>query len=217
MNDEKITISMDEVERATPVPGTPPPPIISPGYTSPESESAGKPKRTGLRVGIGIAVVAVLCLAGIGIAAGVMARNGDKSSNQDRTSVRTVDDIRRELIADTQRELDNPFSPLRKRIEDAHLTVDVTSAEVKRCDISTLDGSNRAGNDDSNVSIVQLLLRFYWTGILDSGYTDLKIVHDAVNDRTESAIDYTTATLNLEDPNFWFGVGALIGECLFDE
>ncbi len=219
MNDEKITISMDEVDRATPVPGSSPPPFFTSAYTPPESEPAEKPKRTGLKIGIAIAAVAVLAAAGIGVAA-IATSNGrgkrqiESTGSTPSAPVRTIDDVRREIIADVERDLANPSAPLRKRIENAHMTVDVTSTKVVRCDISTRDGSNRAGRDDSNVSMVELLIRFNWTGFLDSGYTDLKITHDAVNDRTEAVIDYTTAMLNLEDKELWTDVGFILGACL---
>ncbi len=216
MNEDKITISMDEVDRATPVPGSTPAPFFTPRPVSFEPDRSPR-KRTGLKVGIVIAVVAVLVIVGIGIAAAILS--GDERSNGQvgknpppaPPPVRTVDDIRQELIAEAESECGKPSSPLRQRVEQAHQTVTVTSVKVVRCEISTRDGSNSAGDNDSNVSAIEVLLRFYWEGFIDNGYTDLKITHDAVNDRTECVMDYTTAAINLEDPDFWFDLGLFIG------
>jgi len=217
MRDDKITISMDEVNHATPVPGSTPPPIFTSGYVPPESDQDAKPKRTGLFVGIGIASVALLCTTGIGIMAIV---DGDKASGQDSQIIfsskeRAVSDYRAEAIRDVEAELSEPDSKLKKRIEDAHLTVTVKSTKVVRCDVTTVDGTDRAGKDDSNIDKVSLLIRFYWEGIVDTGYTDLRLEYDVKNDRLiKSEIDYTTALVNAEDPSFWHGVGAIIGSML---
>lgn len=204
MSDDKITISMDEVNHATPVPGSTPPPIFTSGYVPPESDQDAKPKRTGLFVGIGIAAVGLLCITGIGVMAIVGGDNG-----------RTVADYRAETMRDVEAELSKPDSKLKKRIEDAHLTVTVKSTRVVRCDVTTVDGSDRAGKDDSNIARVSLLIRFNWEGVIDRGYTDLQIVYDVRNDRLEkSEIDHTTALVNVEDPTFWWDVGATVDALL---
>lgn len=204
MSDDKITISMDEVNHATPVPGLTPPPIFTSGYVPPESDQDAKPKRTGLFVGIGIAAVGLLCITGIGVMAIVGGDNG-----------RTVADYRAETMRDVEAELSKPDSKLKKRIEDAHLTVTVKSTRVVRCDVTTVDGTDRAGKDDSNIDKVSLLIRFNWEGIVDTGYTDLRLEYDVKNDRPiKSEIDNTTALVNAEDPSFWYGVGAIIGSML---
>ena len=217
MSGDKITISLDEVNRATPVPGSTPPPILTSGYVPPESDQEGKPSRTGLFIGIGIAAVGLLCITGIGVMAIV---GGDNGSEQDShkifsSKVRTVADYRAETMRDVEAELSKPDSKLKKRIEDAHLTVTVKSTSVVRCDVTTVDGSDRVGKDDSNIAKVSLLIRFNWEGIIDRGYTDLQIVYDVRNDRLEkSEIDHTTALVNVEDPTFWYGVGTIISSLL---
>ena len=111
--------------------------------------------------------------------------------------------------------MSKPDSKLKKRIEDAHLTVTVKSARVVRCDVTTVDGTDRVGKDDSNIDKVSLLIRFTWEGIVDKGYTDLRLEYDVKNDRLiKSEIDHTTALVNAEDPSFWYGVGAIIGSML---
>ena len=206
MSEDKITISMDEVNRATPVPGTAVPPIFTSGYVPPESDQDAKPKRTGLFVGIGIAAVALLCITGIG----VMAFVGEKGARE-----RTVSDYRSEVMRDINAELSKPDSKLKKRIEDAHLTVTVKSTSIVRCDVTTKDGSDKAGKDDSNIDKVSMLIRFKWKGIIDTGFTDLLLEYDVGNDRLlKSEIDNTTALVNAEDPSFWWDVGATVGALL---
>ena len=128
---------------------------------------------------------------------------------------RNVSDYKAEIIKNINDELSKPDSRLKKRIEDAHLTVTVTSSRIVRCDVATVDGTERAGKDDSNIAEVSLLIRFNWKGKIDTGYTDLRIVRDIQNDRLlKSEIEYTTALINTEDPELWSAVGALIGAAL---
>ena len=124
---------------------------------------------------------------------------------------RTVSDYRAETIRSFEQGLSKPDSRYRKRIEDAHLTVTVKSAEIVRCDVTTIDGSDKAGTDDSNIDRVSMLIRFNWQGIVDAGYTDIRYEYDVKNRRVlKSEIEYTTALVNAEDPSFWWGVGELL-------
>lgn len=208
MSDDKISISMDEVNRATPVPGAAPQTTAIPGCVPPESSRADKPDRTGLFVGLGIAAVALISILAIGVAAII-------TDGISRTREKTVADYRVETIKEVEEELAKPGSALKKRIEAAHMTVDVTSTRIVRCDVTTIDGSDRAGQDDSNIDKVSMLIRFNWQGIIDSGYTDLRVEYDAKNDRLlKSEIEYTTALVNAEDPAFWWDVGFILGSCL---
>ena len=210
MNDDKITISMEEVNRATPVPGMPAPQVFTSEYVPPdEPDRPLKLRRTGLFVGLGIAVVALLCITGIG----VMAYVG--GNGMFPRGARTVSDYRDGQIRRIEAELAKPDSKLRKRIEDAHLTVTVKSTRVVQCDVTTVDGSDKAGTGDSNIDKVSMLIRFNWEGVLDSGYSDLRLEYDVRNDRMlKSEIEYTTAIVNAEDPAFWREVGAVIGSML---
>lgn len=119
---------------------------------------------------------------------------------------KTVADFRSELVRKFNGELASPGSPLRKRIERAHGTVTVKSAHVVRCDLATFDGSNRAGENGENIRGCNILLRFEWEGVIDKGYTDLRAIYDGANDRWHAEIDYTTAAINFEDPEFWGSV-----------
>ena len=222
MNNDKITVTDAEVKEATPVPGTAVPPIFGTppsGYVTPESDQGVKPKRIGLFIGIGIAVIALLCITGIGVMAIVGGNNG---SGQDLPKIfpskeRTVSDYRAETMREIKTELGKPDSKLKKRIENAHIpSVTVESTEVIRCDVTTVDGSEKAGEADSNIDKVSMLIRFHWKGEILTGYTDLKIVYDVQNKRPiESKIDYTTDPIPTgEDFDAWFDIGAAIGHLL---
>ncbi len=209
MNDSKITISMDDVNRATPIPGATPPLFFTPGYTPPESDREVKPRRTGLWIGIGIAVVALLLMAVIGVMALGGGRGGSSSGN-----MRTVSDYRAEAMSEIRTELRKPDSAWKKRIENAHIpSVTVESTEIIRCNVTTIDGSEKAGEADSNIDKVSMLIRFHWKGEILTEYTDLKIVYDVQNKRTiESKIDYTTDPIPTgEDFDAWYDIGAAIG------
>ena len=205
MGEEKITISMDEVNCATPVPGGSQPSGFTGGYVPPESTQEPKPPRTGLFIGIAVAVMALLCIAGVGIMA--LAGNVDG---------RTVDDFKAEIARQIDEDLSKPDSALKKFVEDAHLTVTVKSARIVRCDVTTVNGSESAGKDNANIDKVSMLVRFEWEGIVDKdGYTDLRIVYDARNDRlVKSEIEHTTALINVKDPKLWYGIGELLGATL---
>ena len=127
----------------------------------------------------------------------------------------TVDEARRELMADINSDLEKPDSNLIKYVEGAHLTVTVKSTSIVRCDIETIDGSNRVGRNEENIKFITLLIRFNWEGVFDKGYTDVIMEYDAVNKRVvNSGIDYTTALVNTEDTDFWVGLGVLVGSLL---
>ena len=220
MSDDKITISMDEVNRANPVPGAPPSPFFTPSYEPPESGEEAGPRRIGLFIGLGIAAMALLCITIIGGIAFIGGRDGDERGTYSKVwaKERTVADFRKKLVNEFDAELAKPNSTLRKRIENAHVTVKVTSTEIVRCDVATVDGTERAGRNDDNIDKVSLLVRFNWKGLVDTGFTDLRIVHDFQNRRTlKSEIEYTTALVNAEDPEFWWNVGAIIGTALMSE
>lgn len=137
---------------------------------------------------------------------------GTCTSDSDRM---TVNQARRELMAEINSDLENPDSQIIKYVEGAHLTVKVKSTSIVRCDIETIDGSDRVGRNGENIKFITLLIRFNWEGVFDKGYTDVKLAYDAVNDRVlEAGIDYTTAMINLEDTDFWIGLGVLVGSLL---
>ena len=202
MSDDKITISLDEVSRATPVPGTTPPPMFTSGYVPPESDQDVKPKRTGLFIGIGIAVVALLCITGVGIMASI---DGGGSPIRIFPQERTISDYRAEKIRRVETELSKPDSKWKKLIEDAHLTVTVQSTRIIRCDVKTIDGSDKTGKDNSNIDKVSIMIRFNWQGqVFGPGYSDLRIEYDGQNDKVlTSKIVETSAKFTIDDDLLW--------------
>jgi len=114
----------------------------------------------------------------------------------------TVDEMQSFLQTQWDELLSDPNNALNKRIENAHITVTIQSAHVVRCDCETIDGSDRAGENGENIKTLNMLIRFKWEGIIESGYTDLRVIYDHQNDRWHSAIEYTTALVNIEDPQF---------------
>lgn len=124
----------------------------------------------------------------------------------------TVDDVRREIISTLNTELSDRYCPARKRIEDAHVTITVSHAHVLKCDITTIDGSDKAGANRANISFVTVTIRFNWDGIFHKGGTtdvEFRLTADG-RKCIGSRIVQTDALVNTEDPGFWIGVGALL-------
>lgn len=127
----------------------------------------------------------------------------------------TIDEFREKHMREFNKEFANPSSEARKSlaqyVESAHLTVTVTSVQLIRLDVETLDGKDHIGKDDENLKSVSMLIRCKWEGFVDKGYTDLRINYDAATERHAIDIEYTTAMVNLEDEAFWEGFGAICG------
>lgn len=150
----------------------------------------------------------ILCAAAI-LALWIVWPSGTK---EPPTPVRqaeiTVDDVRREIVTSLNTALSNQSCPLRKRIEDAHGTVTVSHAHVLKCDITTVDGSDKAGVDHANISLITVIIRFNWDGIIHKdGTTDLEVNLTADGNCTRARIVRTDAMVNTEDPDFWYDVG----------
>lgn len=211
MNDEKIVITTEECDNATPVPSCATyslPPITEQG-----DEDGTASKRSSK--GILIAVTAFVFVA-IGMVSYCILQKGDPQYGQ--TSMcepQTVDQFKNDFVQKTNAELANPESGLRKYIQDAHLTVTVSKAYVKDCAVTTIDGSGLVGNGLSNLDEVSLTIRFYWDGIVErDGHTDLKLTYDVRAEKVKNAeIGETTAKINITDPKFWFGVGEALALC----
>ena len=140
-------------------------------------------------------ILCILAVLGLFFMISMCSRHGQREL--------TVGEFQAKWKAQWNEVLSDPNNALNKRIQRAHGPVTVKSAHVVRCDFETIDGSNRAGKDGENIRSCNMLLRFEWEGIVDKGYTDLKVVYDGANDRWYSGIDYTTAAINFEDPEFW--------------
>lgn len=211
MNDEKIVITTEECDNATPVPSCAT--YSLPPITEQEDEDGTASSRSSKGLTI-IALVAAFVFVAIGMASYCILQKEDHGPISIRES-QTVDQFKNDFVQKTNAELANPESGLRKYIEDAHLTVTVSKAYVKDCAVTTVDGSNLIGNDFSNLDEVSLTIRFYWDGIVErDGHTDLKLIYDVRAEKVKNAeIGETTAKINVTDPKFWFGVGEALALC----
>lgn len=210
MNDEKIVITTEECDNATPVPSCAT--YSLPPITGREDEDGATSPRSSKGIIIAALVTAFVFIA-IGMASYcAMQKRMSPSGANLMGEQQTIDRFRDCFVQKTNDELADSQSNLRKYIEDAHLTVAVTKAYVKQCKVSTVDGSNLVGCDGSNVDEIELEIRFFWDGVIQKdGHTDLRIVLDYRANKVLSAefLD-SNALLNTEDPEFWIGLGALL-------
>jgi hypothetical protein len=127
----------------------------------------------------------------------------------------TVEAYRQRVIAQVNQALLDPADPVRQRIESAHVTVTATSARVTSCVVRTVDGGDKAGKNDRNISEVDLVITVFWEGwIQKDGFTELEILYDVQAGRVkETKFLRSNAMVNLETTN-WFAVGSAIGYCL---
>lgn len=102
-------------------------------------------------------------------------------------------------------------------IEGIHPLVTFKKATVKSMrPARTVDGSDKPGPSGRNVSEVELVVTYEWSGpITTDGYTDVRHIVDwhAHKIRENEFLD-TNATINLEDVD-WFGLGMVLGEAIF--
>lgn len=102
-------------------------------------------------------------------------------------------------------------------IEGIHPLVSFKKATVKSMrPTRTVDGSDKPGPGGRNVSEVELVVAYEWSGpITTDGYTDVRHIVDwhAHKIRENEFLD-TNAAINLEDVD-WFGLGMVLGEAIF--
>ena len=127
----------------------------------------------------------------------------------------SVDAYRQRMIAEVNQELLKKENPVRQRIESAHVTVTVKSAKVSSCIVTTIDGTDKAGRNGSNVREVTLDITTYWDGWLHKdGYTEFRIVYDPQSRKAkETKFLKSNAMLNLETVD-WYSVGFAFGTFL---
>lgn len=118
------------------------------------------------------------------------------------------------------RELSKPSGELRQalfsRVKKAHKTVTVKQAYVSKFMATTTDGRDVVFVDNSNISEVTMQITTRWDGIFHkNGFTDLEIVYRMAENNKMDIISCkivdTNASVNTEDPNFWYKVGAVAG------
>lgn len=69
--------------------------------------------------------------------------------------------------------------------------------------------------DGRNISEHKLVLRFWWDGIIHAnGHTDIGFVVDKDGKCVKTWTDDTDALIDLDDPDFWYGVGYALGSML---
>lgn len=132
-----------------------------------------------------------------------------------RNQGESVQSFQQRVIAECNQELLNPDNPIRKRIEDAHMTVTVKSASVTSCNVQTVDGSDHAGLNDRNISEIDVVITLVWDGwIQKDGYTEFEVSYDYQN-KTVKETKYlkSNALINMETVD-WFSVGYSVGEFL---
>lgn len=169
MDNGKITISMEEVNRATPVPGSTPPPVLFPDDSS--VDPTQKHRRIGCKIGIAVAVLAILAIACIGISAAIL-----------EGQTRTVQEYRAEIVQKYNEKLADPSSSLlaglRERVQAIDPAMTMTSAEITKCEVQTLDGTDSAGRKDRNIGKLLLDIRANWDHRGVAGHTDIAFTLD---------------------------------------
>ena len=111
--------------------------------------------------------------------------------------------------------LQSDDSPIKRKVENAHLTVTVRDAYVSSMRVTTKDGSNSAGDaTGSNVRSMKVTITTKWDGLFHkNGTTIVDLSYERVRDKwqvTDAKITYTDAWINIEDPEFWFVVGSAL-------
>lgn len=131
----------------------------------------------------------------------------------------TIEEFAKDFSSQINKELNtNPSNEVFKTVELAHVSVTCKKGSVSKCIVETLDGSNFAGHNGSNISRVQFCITVYWDGFLHKdGHTVVEFVLDVPNNNMMSVqIIETDAVVNTTDPKLWFAAGVLVGEVLVD-
>ena len=128
----------------------------------------------------------------------------------------TVAEYREKVEKKFNEELQDKSHPVRKLVETAHVTVDVKRAYVSGIKLTTKDGSNVAEiGGKNNIRQADIQISTLWDGIFHKGgKTVLRVTIEDVGGKFQTTgheIFYTDAMMNLEDPKFWFDLGALLG------
>lgn len=211
MPDDRIKISWDELSSTDcnstgKETYTPPPQATAQSRLGPDS-AANRINTPWLIAGIfGTAVV-------LGII--FFAYRWGMTNNETAIHRQTVDEWCAQTTMEMNQELAIPNCPMRKRIEDAHVSVNVLYAKIISLTARTLDGT-KYSDDGRNIAAFKAKIEFTWDGVIQKGgYTILEIEYDVQNDSMiKSEITQTNAVINLEDPDFWFDVGRSIGPLL---
>lgn len=127
----------------------------------------------------------------------------------------TVKDYIQDERQKLEQQLNTKPNDFGKHIENIHVTVTYKGGHVKSMTAKTVDGSNIAGPNGSNISEVDVVITAYWDGYLQkNGFTEMELLYDARGDTLKS-VKYldSNAVFNLTTVD-WFKVGFTIGAWL---
>ena len=127
----------------------------------------------------------------------------------------TVNWYREKMERELNETLSQQDNSVTKKVEAAHGTVTVKQAYVSDLVIKTKDGSNIAGKHGENIRNIGCSVTTRWDGVFHkNGTTVVRITWENINGQfqvTSAKIIHTDALVNMEDPNFWYEVGGMIG------
>ena len=127
----------------------------------------------------------------------------------------TVDEYSRRAQTKLNDDLRQSNHPLRRHVEDAHVTVNAKEAYVSNFHVITKDGSKKAGRKGSNIKEVQADIVVRWDGVIHkNGETVLSVAWDVSSGKShvkKAKITKTDALVNTKDPGFWLDVA---GACI---
>lgn len=99
-------------------------------------------------------------------------------------------------------------------IEKKHGTVTVDRIDLKSLYVHTYDNSGIIEDDESNIESIEFVIRFWWDGIFhQDGHTDVQFILVPQGEDYECrkcCVVETDALIDLDDPAFWAGVGAML-------
>lgn len=153
-------------------------------------------------IGVAVMLFTVMFLGGSLFFAIVDSKPGSSTRGP------TVEDFRQQFIARLDEDLADPQNFIRRKIENAHWTVKTTSARVTACSVYSVDGTDRAGKDYSNIGDIDFIVTAFWDGVLQKGgYTEIRMTVDARSGQLKScAYVGGNAAFNAETID-WFEVG----------
>ena len=169
-----------------------------------QQKSKSKNKKVIIGICITVALLLILCIVGVATA-----------SSKPAEKVFTVKDFRVRVEHELNEELKSPNHPIRKRTENAHVTVDVRMAYVSDIQVVTKDGSNNVGKVGENIRRMSIDITTIWDGFFrKDGKTVFHIEWQNVNGEfkvTQDKIAQTDAIYNAEDPESCWDLGFNIG------
>lgn len=155
-----------------------------------------------------------LLYLGIGLAILIWAANSRNGSGGVSQS-ETVQQFRDQLIAQQNQWLAQSDNPIRKKIENAHMTVTAKGASVSSCSVQTIDGTENAGKNGSNVSEIDIIYTVTWDGWFQKdGYTEFEVDYDNQNRMVKNTKYLRSSALFNADTINWVEVGFFVGQAI---